>query len=74
MTAKSCLLKTAALGGVLLASACASELPAGAPPVDPYGPPTAMNQPHERSQAQSDAEAPDDGQAAQSSAGEGKEE
>lgn len=30
---------------MLLASACASALPAGAPPIDPYGPPTAMNAP-----------------------------
>ena len=34
-----------ALAFVLLAGACASALPAGAPPIDPYGPPTAMNAP-----------------------------
>lgn len=74
MSAKPCLSLAALLGCILLVSACASELPAGAPPMDPYGPPTAMNQPNERSKAPSEAETPDDGRAAQSPAGEGEDE
>jgi hypothetical protein len=74
MTAKSCLFATVALACTLLVGACASELPAGAPPVDPYGPPTAMNEPHERANAPSEADTPDGGQAAPAQAGEGEDE
>lgn len=45
MTITSHLTSASALGFILLASACASDLPQGAPPVDPLGSPTAMNAP-----------------------------
>jgi len=46
MSFKSAKSGASALGAMLLASACAtSNLPQGAPPVDPLAPPTAMNTP-----------------------------
>lgn len=61
MSAKPCLSLAALLGCALLMSACASELPAGAPPMDPYGPPTAMNAPNSKPTRSKDAEQPETG-------------
>ena len=47
MIKTSTMTSASALAFVLLAGACASELPSGAPAVDPYGPPTLMNVPGE---------------------------
>ena len=46
MTIKNSLTGASALGAILFAAACTTAVPPeGAPPVDPYGSPTAMNTP-----------------------------
>lgn len=51
MTMRSAKAAAIGLGTLFMTAACASELPQGAPPIDPYGSPTLMNRPLERKPA-----------------------